>query len=176
MANGPRCTSQACHSCQACTPRVELAAYLHLFSVATLSWRLWRQDDAPRHTGGAGYYGAEHLDLKIIRRMVEEWPEALLVQAVQIGIGSVDFAFLQQFHNGIVKGLHAVFFASLQYGRDLKGFPITNQIPHCWSGNENLQSGAASFGISPFEQGLSHDGLQRVRQRGADLFLLLGWE
>ena len=58
-----------------------------------------------------------------------------------------DFSFFQRFQNGVVQRLHAKFFAGLNRRRNLKSFPLSNQVGHGGSHDQNFQDRHPGFFI-----------------------------
>ena len=94
------------------------------------------------------------------------------------GLGelAVDLAGADELGQRRVHGLHAVRRAGLEHGVDLVGLALADQVADRRRRDEDLGRDAPAGAVGGRQQHLGHDPLERDRQLGADLALLLGRE
>ena len=68
------------------------------------------------------------------------------------------------------------FFPTCKHARNLERLGFANQVCNGRSDDENFQRSDPAFHIDPLQKVLSHDALERFRERIADLVLLVGRE
>src|SRR5579862_3903482 len=111
--------------------------------------------------------------LEIVRRRLEERAELLLVRGLFISLLGRDAGGAQVFHDGVVQRLVPLLLAHLHHAGNLVRLRLADEVRNRVVANENLQRGAAPRLVHALEKILRHDALERFRERGANLVLLV---
>ena len=114
--------------------------------------------------------------LPLFRRILQQRPEFVFVDATGVSVFRADHLLVQKIHDRVVERLHSVFLSDLQHAGNLECLRFADQVGDGRRDDQDFQRRHAALDIDALEQVLRDDAFQRFRERVADLVLLRGRE
>ena len=112
----------------------------------------------------------------IVRRVLEELPEFFLIDGLVVRFFRRNAGVAKMIHDRVVERLVALLFADLNHAGDLVRLGFAHEVGDRHVDHQNFQGGDAAWFVDSFEKILRDDALERFRERGANLVLLISRE